>query len=51
MSPGGFLPMTNLPGTPVSRSAFITDDGRLETYVGSLGGDGLADIIEKLIVA
>ncbi len=31
--------------------AFITDDGRLETYVGSLGGDGLADIIDKLIAA
>lgn len=31
--------------------AFITDDGRLETYVGSLGGDGLADIIDNLIVA
>ncbi len=31
--------------------AFITDDGRLETYVGSLGGDGLADIIDELIVA
>lgn len=31
--------------------AFITDDGRLETYVGSLGGDGLAEIIDKLIVA
>ncbi|MGD9702884.1 MAG: thioredoxin domain-containing protein [Ilumatobacteraceae bacterium] len=31
--------------------AFITDDGRLETYVGSLGGDGLADIIDQLIVA
>jgi thiol-disulfide isomerase/thioredoxin len=31
--------------------AFITDDGRLETYVGALGGDGLADIIDKLIVA
>jgi len=31
--------------------AFITDDGRVETYIGSLGGDGLADIIEKLIVA
>ncbi|MEO8265670.1 MAG: thioredoxin domain-containing protein [Ilumatobacteraceae bacterium] len=31
--------------------AFITDDGRVETYVGSLGGDGLADIIDELIVA
>lgn len=31
--------------------AFITDDGRLETYVGALGGDGLADIIDKLIDA
>jgi len=31
--------------------AFITDDGRVETYVGSLGGDGLADVIEQLIVA
>ena len=31
--------------------AFITDDGRVETYIGSLGGDRLADIIEKLIVA
>ncbi len=31
--------------------AFITDDGRLETFVGSLGGDGLADLIDKLIVA
>jgi len=31
--------------------AFITDDGRLETYVGSLGGDGLADIIDELIGA
>ena len=31
--------------------AFITDDGRLETYAGSLGRDGLADIIENLIVA
>ncbi|MEP7204250.1 MAG: redoxin family protein [Ilumatobacteraceae bacterium] len=31
--------------------AFITDDGRLETYVGSLGGDGLAVIIDKLIDA
>ena len=31
--------------------AFITDDGRLETYVGSLGSEGLTDIIEKLIVA
>ena len=31
--------------------AFITDDGRLETYVGSLGGDGLVEIIDKLIVA
>ena len=43
---------------PVGRSfcgqpayAFITDDGRVETYVGSLGGDGLAEVIEKLIVA
>lgn len=31
--------------------AFITDDGRLETFVGSLGGDALADIIDKLIDA
>lgn len=30
--------------------AFITDDGRLETYVGSLGA-GLAEIIDQLIVA
>ena len=31
--------------------ALITDDGRLETYVGSLGGDGLGDTIDKLIDA
>jgi len=31
--------------------AFIADDGRLEVYVGTLGGDGLADIIDELIVA
>jgi len=31
--------------------AFIADDGRLEVYVGSLGSDGLADIVDKLIAA
>jgi len=31
--------------------AFITDDGRLETYVGSLGSNGLAEIVENLMVA
>jgi hypothetical protein len=29
----------------------MTSDGRVETYVGSLGGDGLVDVIEQLIVA
>lgn len=31
--------------------AFITDDGRLEAYLGSLGSDGLAEIIDNLILA
>ncbi len=31
--------------------AFITDDGRVETYVGALGADGLANVIDQLIVA
>lgn len=31
--------------------AFITDDGRVETYLGALGAEGLEGIIEQLIVA
>jgi thiol-disulfide isomerase/thioredoxin len=31
--------------------AFITDDGRLETYPGALGAEGLAEIIELLLDA
>jgi len=31
--------------------AFIADDGRLETFVGSLGADDLAEIVDQLIVA
>lgn len=31
--------------------AFVTADGRVETYVGSLGAEGLTDIIGKLLEA
>ncbi|MBI4884634.1 MAG: TlpA family protein disulfide reductase [Actinobacteria bacterium] len=31
--------------------AFITADGRLDTYIGSLGRDGLVNVIDQLIVA
>lgn len=31
--------------------AFITADGRVETYVGTLGAEGLTDIIGKLLEA
>lgn len=31
--------------------AFITTDGRVSTYIGSLGFDGLVDVIDQLIVA
>ncbi|MBI4936383.1 MAG: redoxin domain-containing protein [Actinobacteria bacterium] len=31
--------------------AFITDDGRQETFTGALGADDLAQVIEQLLVA
>lgn len=31
--------------------AFITDDGRLETFTGPLGADQLAAIVDQLLVA
>ena len=31
--------------------AFITDDGKVDTFVGARGADGLAAIVDQLILA